>query len=267
MIDKISILGCGWLGLPLGKAIANAGYQVKGATTTSEKLSALKEANIRPYLLHFDPDAKHVGDFFDTDLLILNLPPRNRNNNDSYHQQQLEAIKTHATNAGVPKVLFVSSTAVYPDTNAKVDEADASPEALSRGGIPLLLMEQLFTGSDAFQTTVIRFGGLYGPDRHPGRFLAGKQNIPGADNPVNMIHQADCIGVIQAIIAQNLWGKTYNACAPGHPTRKAFYLDAAEKLGLQPPQFNDKPKDFKQVSADKLLKDTGYTFLHDLQHT
>ena len=40
-MTKISILGCGWLGLPLAKAIVENGFSVKGSTTSSEKIATL----------------------------------------------------------------------------------------------------------------------------------------------------------------------------------------------------------------------------------
>ena len=40
--DEISIMGCGWLGLPLAAQLVKAGYNVKGSTTTPEKLEVLQ---------------------------------------------------------------------------------------------------------------------------------------------------------------------------------------------------------------------------------
>ena len=38
--EKISILGCGWLGLPLAKSLLAKGYKIKGSTTSESKLEA-----------------------------------------------------------------------------------------------------------------------------------------------------------------------------------------------------------------------------------
>ena len=50
MNKEISILGCGWLGFSLAKALTKLGYQVKGSTTTINKLEQLKEIGIASYL-------------------------------------------------------------------------------------------------------------------------------------------------------------------------------------------------------------------------
>jgi hypothetical protein len=35
--------------------------------------------------------------------------------------------------------------------------------------------------------------------------------------PVNLIHRDDCIGIINAIIEQNVWAEVFNGCADTHP--------------------------------------------------
>lgn len=50
-MTKISILGCGWLGFPLAKALLLKGFSVKGSTTSSEKLATLEKAGITPFLI------------------------------------------------------------------------------------------------------------------------------------------------------------------------------------------------------------------------
>jgi len=260
MNTSISIIGCGWLGLPLGKHLATSGYQVKGSTTRRDKLTRLGRASIKPYQLTFDPDL--VGDpedFFTSDILIINIPPRNQNDDPDFHIKQLQNIQQLANNR-ISRVLFVSSTGVYPNTNGVVTEMDADVRQLSRGGVSLLEVENFFRDNIHFQTTVIRFGGLYGPGRHPGRFLAGKKNLSGAENPVNMIHLEDCIGVIETIIKLDIWGETFNACSTTLSSRRAFYHQAAKDLGIIPPEFNDEPAPFKKVSSERLVRTTGYQF-------
>ena len=51
MMTQISILGCGWLGFPLAKALVSKGFSVKGSTTSDEKIAVLKNAGIEPFLI------------------------------------------------------------------------------------------------------------------------------------------------------------------------------------------------------------------------
>lgn len=255
---SISIIGCGWLGLPLGKHLATAGFLVKGSTTTADKLEELNKANIKAYQISLTPELSgDPADFFESDITLVNLPPRNKDGKEGFHENQLKNLIKEIRSK---HVIFISSTAVYPSNDELITESDADINCLSRGGISLLQMENLFSTHSSFETTVIRFGGLYGPDRHPGRFLAGKKDLAGANNPVNMIHLEDCIGVIQSIIEQNIWGEVFNACAPSTATRKSFYEKAAKELGLEAPTFSNESAPYKKVSSEKLVKRTGYTF-------
>ena len=261
-MDSISILGCGWLGLPFGKHLVEAGYRVKGSTTSRSKVDTLREAGIVPYIIELTPDiGSDTKDFFDTDVLLINLPPRNQNGVLDFHEKQLKAVR-QAAKGNVSKVIFISSTAVYPAKNAEVTESDASSSCLSRGGVSLLNMEHLYSKDRSFQTTVIRFGGLYGPGRQPGRFLAGKKDLAGAANPINMIHLDDCIGIIRLLIEKNSWGEAFNASAPSKETRASYYTQAAIELGLEPPTFSHESAPFKKVSSEKLIRRTGYHFKH-----
>ena len=51
---QISIIGCGWLGLPLAKYLSNEGFVIKGSTTSSKKLELLKTHHIEGFLIHLN---------------------------------------------------------------------------------------------------------------------------------------------------------------------------------------------------------------------
>lgn len=248
---KIGIIGCGWLGLPLGKELSNAGYQLFGTTTSEDKFKHLRDAGIVPYLFRLGeglPD-----NFQDMDLVICTIPPRIKEYISSLEKvsQQLAISK--------PWLIYISSTSVYPDNNSTVTEHDAEIIKSSHSGISMLEAEQVFDKS-IFSTTIIRFGGLYSSDRHPGRFLAGKENLAGAANPVNLIHQDDCIGIIKRIIELEVKGEIFNACSPNHPGKEEYYTLAASKLGLKKPSFGTMKADFKKVNSSKLIERLNYTF-------
>jgi len=260
MKTTVSIIGCGWLGLALGESLVSKGYKVKGSSTSAQKLDKLAVVGIEPYLIALTPSCVSVRDFFNTDILIINIPPRNQNNDPDFHEKQLFFLKQKAIENGIKQLIFVSSTSVYPSNNSIVAEAEASLSGKSRGGISLLAMENIFTQEHQFSTTVIRYAGLIGPDRHPGNFFSADKLYQGGRVPVNLIHREDCIGIIEFIIAENLWDETFNACLPDHPTKEVFYTKAAKKLNKKPPSFqHDEGLNYKIVSADKLVK-AGYQF-------
>lgn len=93
---------------------------------------------------------------------------------------------------------------------------------------------------------------MIGSDRKPGRFFSGKKQLKNGDAPVNLIHRDDCIGIIQHVIENEIWGEVINACCPIHPTRKDFYKIAAKKDGFALPEFIDGKKNYKIINCDKL---------------
>ena len=46
MKTTVGIMGCGWLGLPLAQSLIEKGFNVKGTTTSFEKLSVLTNIGI-----------------------------------------------------------------------------------------------------------------------------------------------------------------------------------------------------------------------------
>ena len=91
----ISILGCGWLGLPLAEHLRDQGHTIKGSTTSPEKLELLSGKNIEPYLLELTPEleCEDCQNFWNSDLLVLNIPPgRGKDNVKKHHTKQVEAV-------------------------------------------------------------------------------------------------------------------------------------------------------------------------------
>ncbi|MGZ3757987.1 MAG: SDR family oxidoreductase [Mucilaginibacter sp.] len=254
---KVSILGCGWYGFSLAVALLNKKIAVKGSTTSSEKLQKLAVAGIEPHLVSFESDNEtYAPEFFDCDALFVCFPPKVRNGSATNYLNKIERIIEALKTTTVKQVIFISSTGVYGDNNKEVNETD-EPLPDSESGRALLKAEELLQQQTSFTTTIIRFGGLIGPGRDPGRFLAGKKDVPNGLVPVNLIHLTDCIGVSEAIIDQSAFGYVYNACAPNHPAKADFYTKATLRSGLEVPEFINEKKTWKIVSSvntDRILK-------------
>ena len=257
----ISILGCGWLGLPLAKFYIEKGYKVKGSTTTESKLSLLAAQSIDPYLIRVESDRieGNFAEFIDgADILIINFPPKRIPDIRKVYPKQTEQIIDQIPKD--QKTIFVSSTSVYQNTNSVVVE-DMQPEPEKDSGKALLEAEQMLHFHLRDWITVLRLAGLVGYDRMPGRFLANKKELNNGNAPINVIHQDDCIGLIRQIIELEKWGEIYNGCADKHPLRKKYYTKAAETIGLTPPTFSDEPEtEFKIVGNQKSKEELDYQY-------
>jgi len=268
----ISILGCGWIGLPLAQHLAGRDHQVKGSTTTPGKIQLLEQAGIEPYLISLDPEVAcdNCEEFWQAEVLVLNVPPASRRDDvETNHPKQVASVIEHAIEGGIQHVIFISSTSVYPDGYGIVTEEDKHAPATPNGRA-LRTAEAMLIQQEAFDTTVLRFGGLYGYDRHPARYLAGRRNLGRGSAPVNMLHRDDAVQVITRIIEEDIRSEVFNVCSDGHPPRREFYTTAAEHLGLEPPVFKeDKNDDYKIVSNQKLKETLHYNFYYPnpMDHT
>ncbi|TDW50329.1 nucleoside-diphosphate-sugar epimerase [Flavobacterium sp. 270] len=275
-MTKISLLGCGWLGLPLAKKLIEKGFTVNGSTTSENKLSILENAGINPFLvilsevegaLESESVSETINSFLDkSDILIIDIPPKLRGNQnfstslEMTFVRKIENLIPFIENSTVKKVLFVSSTSVYGNENGLISEK-TNPNPDTESGRQLLLAEALLQNNPNFETTIVRFGGLIGEDRQPVKFLAGKENLENADAPVNLIHLNDCIGVIQEIINQSKWNEVFNAVAPFHPTRETYYRQKAIDLNLALPQFSFEKSNIKKtISSEKVETILNYKF-------
>jgi len=246
-MKTISLLGCGWLGLPLAKQLMEKGYTVKGTTTTEDKITVLERAGVVPYLLALSEDSALI-DFValeaflaDSNCLIIAIPPKLRGAVKENFVLKIKNIIPSIEQSSIKNILFVSSTAVYKDTIhfEEWTTVDSLAEPDTENGKQLLEVELLLQNVLSITTTIVRMGGLIGEDRHPVKFLAGKKGIENPDAPVNLIHQNEAVALLISIIEQGEWGKTINGVAPYHPTRKVYYTEKALAMGLPIPEFNE----------------------------
>lgn len=264
-MQQISILGCGWLGLPLAKALLEKGFSVNGSTTSENKLNTLENSGIKPFLIAVSSEGiqGNLNDFLNgSEILIIDIPPKLKGDTNENFVAKIKNLVLEIEKSSIKKVLFISSTSVYADTeNTPVIKEENTPNPDTESGRQLFESENLLLNNPKFSTTVLRFGGLIGEDRHPVKFLSGRENIENPDAPVNLIHQQDCIGIIEKIIKNDIWNETFNAAAPIHPGRKEYYTQKAESLGLEIPRFNVEKKSVgKIIISNKLEAILNYNF-------
>lgn len=256
----VSILGCGWYGKALAKELLQKGIVVRGSATSAEKLNVLRELGITPHVVRVNEDGTNYdADFFKCDILVISIPPGLKKGEGSTYLPKIKHIIQAVLQNNIQKVIYISSIGVYGDHNKTITETD-EPNSDTESGKILLEAENLFRSQSSFKTAIVRFGGLVGPGRHPGRFFAGKKDIPNGLAPVNMIHLDDCVGIGSAIIEKNAFGHLFNACSPDHPAKEDFYKDAALKGGYEAPEFIHELKNWKIVESVNLKPILNYTF-------
>ena len=259
----VSILGCGWLGLPLAQLFVKNNYRVKGSTTTLAKLALLKQENILPYHLVFQPQLQGNGakEFLEADILFLNIPFK-RDLPAEFYRHQIQSVISYLEGSPIKDVIFTSSTAVYPETNGIVDETTPINKNNERARV-LSEIEQMFLLHRKFRSVVIRFVGLFGPGRAIGSFFnkIPKEKLYNA--PTNLIYLQDCLGIVDQVIKQKVSGDILNACSDDHPLRKDLYAKFLSPELMRTATFIDpKENSYKIVSNEKLKRVLQYKFFY-----
>ena len=256
---KFSILGCGWLGLPLAQHLIQKKHLVKGSTTSPEKLAFLEKNGITPSIIKIENNKtnSNLTDFLTSDILVIDVPFGKQKENFKAYKQLAFAVE----NSSIKKIIFISSTSVYSDTNSEVTES--ATFEINPAKKVLVDLENLFLNHPGFETTILRFSGLIGGTRNPGNFFKEGRIVQNGLAPINLIHLEDCIEIIRRVAEGSFGGEIFNASADTHPTRKEFYTAATLLQNKTPATFIENIEfSYKIISNDKLKRKLNYTFLY-----
>lgn len=262
---KIAILGCGWIGLEFGKLLKANNHEVKGSVTRMERMDQLHKAGIVPYAIKLFENGIQgdISSFLSgVDLLLVDIPPGLRKDPDSNFLRKMRNLIPYIEKTGLKKLIYTSSTSVYKDTTEipmYTEESDTDNG--SNAAIQLRNVELLFLNNPNFDTSILRFGGLIGSDRHPVKHLSGKTGIKNGKAPVNLVHRNDCIAALALLMELKEDNGVWNLVYPEHPTREEYYTRVAREKGLAIPNFEDSHMNKgKKVSSQKIIEQLGFKF-------
>ena len=252
---SVTIIGCGWLGFPLGKALVNQGYLVHGSARSKGKIEILRNARINPFLLDLAHSSHIPSTIIDsTEALIICTPPLYKDEPKKY-QDILKELLDHFSNE--TRIIFTSSTGIYPLIAENFTETF---EINSKQDSTVLHLAEETIRQSKKSHVIFRLGGLIGPNRHPIRFLQGRKDVKNPDGPINFVHQRDCIRAIIKAVGNSDMKGTFNLVHPDHPKRKDYYTKAAEHYLLRAPTFSDGASKQRVISSEKIINDFSFKF-------
>jgi len=277
---KCLIVGCGYVGLPLGAELVRRGHEVFGLQRSAP--DKLKAAGIRPLLADITkPEslAKLPRDFD----WVVNCVASGGGSVEDYRNIYLEGnrhLVAWLADSPPEKFVFTSSTSVYGQTDGSVVTEQSSARPAEETAKVLLEAEKLLLDKSGlrgrsphqqFPAVILRVAGIYGPGRgHWFRqFLKGKARIEGDGSRwLNMIHRDDVIGCIIAALERGKPGEIYNAVDNEPVTQlKFFEWLAAELKRPLPPGIPAEAEirrkrgvTNKRVSNAKLRAELSYEF-------
>lgn len=235
MKERRLIVGCGYLGMPLARLWAENGYTVFATTRGgAQRVETLGKLGAEPVIF----DVVQGGQLPETTVIVTAVG-LDRTAGFPMEKVYVEGLRNviRAFKAAPPKWLHVSSTSVYAqDDGGWVDENSTATGGDTSGRIVLEAERMLLDEVPA--ATVLRFGGIYGPDRLL-KAKAIKQGETFVGDPgrwLNLIHQMDGARILDRLAkTADISGKIFNVVDKKPVARGDFYRELARIMGYPEP--------------------------------
>ncbi|VTR95406.1 nad-dependent epimerase dehydratase : Uncharacterized protein OS=Planctomyces maris DSM 8797 GN=PM8797T_22148 PE=4 SV=1: Epimerase [Gemmata massiliana] len=234
------VFGCGYLGRRVALRWLAEGRSV--AALTRKNADALRGVGIEPVTGNIlAPESLHALPPASTVLYAVGMDrSAGRSMRDVYVTGLAHVLTTLPP---CSRFIYASSTSVYGQTNSDWVTESAPTEPSEESGQIVLEAERLLR-SQKPDAIVLRFAGLYGPDRllrkHP--VLKGEPLVGDADKWLNLVHVADAASAVQWAETHAVPGETYNIADGAPVSRRDFYTRLAELLRAPEAKFDSRPE-------------------------
>lgn len=279
MKQQLLIVGHGYFGGHLSQILDRDTFDLFATTRRKENFEKLESQQITPIL--FDVSDFSSPDFdqaFDAVVYCVGFDRSAAVDKRTVYVDGLKNFLSKLSN--VPDCLiYVSSTGVYGQSDGEsVDEESIAAPNRESGQICLDAENLLKDFELETKKLILRFAGIYGPDRVPNmRSLLN----PTSTNPtltvptesfLNLIHVVDAAKLVRSILQDDLpdLDSDLFLIADGQPVeRRDFYRYCAKLLGIDSPVFveptaeelsNARYGSSKRVMNHRFVNETGYQF-------
>ncbi|MEF8856067.1 MAG: SDR family oxidoreductase [Haloplanus sp.] len=233
---RVAILGCGYVGLELGRQLTEAGHDVIGVRRSDEGLDAIAAAGFDAVRADVT-DAASLSAVPDVDWLVYAASAGGRGveaARTAYVDGLRTVAETFGTRGSPPdRLVYTSSTGVYGDHGGDwVDETTTPDPATDRQRV-LLEAERVALENGPIDGTVVRFGGLYGPDRYRLEYYL---DGPVTEGHLNSIHRDDAAGVVAHLLQTDRARDEVVLAVDDEPVSKWAFADwLADECGVARP--------------------------------
>jgi nucleoside-diphosphate-sugar epimerase len=273
---RVLIVGCGYVGMPLGAELVKQGHEVVGLRRSLGAEADFKSAGITPLTADITK-AEQLAQLPGAYDWVVNCVSASGGGAEAYRQVYLQGTRNliEWLGAALPKkFVYTSSTGVYGQNDGSlVKETSPTEPAAETGKILVETEQMLLTAArhQKFPAVVLRLAGIYGPGRGYWfkQYLANEARIEGSGARIlNMIHRDDVVGAIIAALKSGRPGEVYNAVDDEPVSQLSFFRWLSEPLGKElPPSVPEDPDAVrkrgvtnKKVSNRRLKMELGYQF-------
>ena len=266
------IIGCGYVGLPLGELLASQGHTVFGIRRGTDADRELLAKNITP--LHVDiTDPAQLAPVDPSFDVVINLVSSSKGGLEDYRSVYFEGTKNilRWLSKSPPHVyLYTSSTSVYAQADGSwVDESSPAEPDSPTSQVLIDTERELISAhrTNSFPAIIVRASGIYGPERgHLFKQFLREEAVIRDDGSswINMIHVDDLAAAIAHLIEHGQGGEIYNVTDDEPVTQSEFFRWLADRLGKTiPPNAPADPNRKRGLTnkrvSNKKLKATGFS--------
>jgi nucleoside-diphosphate-sugar epimerase len=251
MMNRIVILGCGFVGARAARLFVRGGWDVTGVTRTKESAARLAGEPFKAMACDISGDLSGRIELQDADALISAVSPGRGGGEEAYRQVYLRGLENAIAGLKPKRVLFVSSTSVYAQNDGSWVTEESPAEPVTATSRILREAEEVALANGG---QVARLAGIYGPGRSVllRKFLDGTAVIEGdGTRHINQIHAEDAAGALYHMIARDLPPGIYNVVDDQPVTQAKCYGWMAERLGRPLPPHGPLDMNRKRGVTDK----------------
>jgi nucleoside-diphosphate-sugar epimerase len=228
---RVLVAGYGYVGTELARRLVAAGDDVWGLRRSPGELPP----DVRPVVADVTAPATLASLPRHLDALVYAVSPAARDDG-AYRSAHVDGLRNVvAATGGGSRLLFVSSTAVYGQTDgSEVDEDSPTEPDRSTAGI---LLEAETVARDA-GGTVLRLSGIYGPGRTRliDEVRAGTATYPPEATYTNRIHRDDAAAALAHLLHLDTPAPVYVGVDDDPAPRREVLRWLADRLGAPPPR-------------------------------
>lgn len=271
---RVLIVGCGYVGLELGRQWAASGAEVAGVCRSPESAAGLVASGLRAITGDITA-AEDVGRWPGGWDVVVNAVSSSRGGPEVYRDVYLAGTRHLAgwlRRTGVGRYVHLSSTSVYGQTDGGwVDETSATEPGSATSRILVDTEAWLLSAfaEDGFPVQILRVAGIYGPGRGFAlqQLLKGEARIQGDGlRWVNMVHRDDVASAVRAVAERGGVGRVYNVVDDEPVAQGEFVTWLAGSHGLPVPPVATEAENaarkrgltHKRVSNRRLRTETGW---------
>lgn len=270
----VLVLGAGYSGMTIARALAGKADSVTGTTRSAEKAAKLEKAGIRPIVFDGDTVSDELAAALrQTTHLIQSIAPGR--DGDPMFRAGSQDLATLAP--ALQWIGYLSTVGVYGDHGGAWVTEDMLSKPVSARSVERVEAEDAwlaFGARNDIPVAVLRLSGIYGPGRNAFCNLANgtARRLIKPGQVFNRIRVED-IGAATSYLSQRLQGGIFNITDNEPAPPQDIVAEAARLMGVEPPpempfetaELSPMARSFygenKRVSNAR-MRETGFEFAY-----